>query len=201
MRPDFVGFPKLFRMRRECIVTEKIDGTNASVLITDSGDIHAGSRTRWITPQDDNYGFAKWVESNRDELMKLGTGLHFGEWWGSGCQRGYGLKNGEKRWSLFNVARWCLAGEEPQRIPTADPRIEKYQQVLPECCHLVPILYRGLFDTAKVEESLEELRVNGSKAAPGFSRPEGVVCFHVAGNFGMKVTLEKDGEPKTLSSK
>jgi hypothetical protein len=129
--------------------------------------------------------------------MGLGIGTHFGEWWGSGCQRGYGLKNGEKRWSLFNVARWCLADQEPQRIPNPDPRIEKYQQRLPACVNLVPVLFRGLFDTARVDEALEELRVNGSKASPGFLKPEGVVVYHVAGNFGFKATLEKDSEPKS----
>jgi len=46
-------------------------------------------------------------------------------------------------------------------------------------------------------QALAELRANGSKAAPGFMRPEGVVCFHVAGNFGFKTTLEKDAERKS----
>lgn len=196
---QFVEFPKMARLRRECIITEKIDGTNSSVCITEDGQLLAGSRTRWITPQDDNYGFARWVEDHRGELMGLGVGVHFGEWWGSGCQRGYDLQKGEKRWSLFNVARWCLASEEPQRIPTADPRIEKYQQPLPACCHLVPVLFRGLFDTARVDEAMELLRTNGSLASPGFMKPEGVVCFHVAGNCGFKTTLEKDQEWKGKS--
>lgn len=195
--PEFVEFPKIARLRRECIITEKIDGTNASIRITEEGEMLVGSRTRWITPQDDNYGFARWVEEHREELMKLGKGTHFGEWWGSGCQRGYGLKNGEKRWSLFNVARWCLADQEPQRIATADPRIEKYQERLPACCHLVPVLFRGLFDTARVDEALADLRLNGSKASPGFMKPEGVVCYHVAGNVGFKTTLEKDDGHKS----
>jgi hypothetical protein len=194
---EFVEFPKMARLSRECIVTEKIDGTNACIKITEDGGFLTGSRTRWITPSDDNYGFSRWAHGNKNQLMKLGPGTHFGEWWGSGCQRGYGLSNGEKRWSLFNVARWCLAGEEPQRIPTADPRIEKYQQVLPECCHLVPVLYRGIFDTFHVENALSVLKVFGSKASPGFMRPEGVVCYHVAGNIGFKKTIEKDDEYKS----
>lgn len=193
----FVEFPKLARLSRECIITEKIDGTNAQVYIGDDGEFLVGSRSRWITPQDDNYGFAKWAHDHREELMQLGPGRHFGEWWGSGCQRGYGLLNGEKRWSLFNVARWCLAGEEPQRIPTADPRAEKYQEALPACCHLVPVLFRGMFETSRVDIAIHELRTNGSKAAPGFMKPEGVICFHVAANIGFKKTIEKDEAPKS----
>ena len=194
---EFVEFPKMARLSRECIVTEKIDGTNACIKITEDGLFLTGSRTRWITPDDDNYGFSRWAHGNKNQLMRLGPGTHFGEWWGSGCQRGYGLSNGEKRWSLFNVARWCLAGQEPQRIPTGDPRIEKYQDVLPECCHLVPVLYRGVFETVQIENALSVLRVFGSKAAPGFMRPEGVVCYHIAGNIGFKKTIEKDEEYKS----
>jgi hypothetical protein len=58
---EFQEFPKIARLSREIIITEKIDGTNAQILITEEGDFLIGSRTRWITPQDDNYGFAKWA--------------------------------------------------------------------------------------------------------------------------------------------
>lgn len=199
------------RLSRECIITEKIDGTNASVYISegfeDAGNpdskiiacfdglaIRAGSRTRWITPSDDNFGFAQWVSDNAAELVKLGPGHHFGEWWGQGIQRKYGMS--EKRWSLFNVSRWALHGTEPNQIPTADPRIVKMQDVLPPCCHLVPVLYRGEFCTREVAECLYDLKVGGSQAAPGFPKPEGVVVYHVAGNIGFKKTIEKDDEPK-----
>ena len=83
----------------------------------------------------------------------------------------------------------------------ADPRIEKYQDVLPECIGLVPILYRGIFDTAKVDEVLNDLKVNGSYASKGFMRPEGVVVFHIAGNVGFKRTLENDDIPKNQINK
>ena len=124
--------------------------------------------------------------------MTLGPGRHFGEWWGSGCQRGYDLPKGEKRFSLFNVARWCLHGDTPQQIPTADPRIVKMQDVLAPCVGLVPVLWRGRFDDLDLDAVLADLRQNGSKAAPGYLSPEGVVIFHVAANIGFKKTLEKD---------
>jgi hypothetical protein len=197
---EFVAFPKMARLSRTMIVTEKIDGTNAQVFITEDGDLFAGSRTRWITPQNDNFGFAAWVEGNREELLQLGPGRHFGEWWGSGIQRGYGLTKGEKRFSLFNVVRWCLHGKTPGRIETADQRTEKYQEVLPECCGLVPVLYRGAFSTLECENALYDIATQGSVAAPGFMDPEGIVAFHVAGNVGFKKTLERDDTPKTLQA-
>jgi hypothetical protein len=215
---DFNEFPKMGRLSRECIVTEKIDGTNAQILIVElpdeecipahslglfdlGGKIHymaAGSRTRWITPQDDNFGFAAWAAKNFDQLKTLGAGRHFGEWWGAGIQRKYGLP--ERRLSLFNVSRWCLHGTEPQRILSADPRTVKMQDVLPACVGLVPVLYRGVFTTDAVEATLTDLRTSGSKAAPSFMDPEGVVCFHTAANVGFKKTLDKDGVPKSLQS-
>lgn len=194
----FAEFPKMARLSREVIITEKIDGTNAQILITPEGEIKAGSRNRWITPQSDNFGFATWVEAHKEELLHLGPGRHFGEWWGSGIQRGYGLTKGEKRLSLFNVARWCLHGEQPQVIPTSNPLVEKFQDVLPPCVGLVPILYRGIFSTGIADAVICDLSETGSVAAPGFMNPEGIVVFHVAGNVGFKKTLENDGIPKSL---
>lgn len=194
---DFQGFPKMARLSREIIITEKIDGTNAQILITEDGQILAGSRTKWITPQDDNFGFARWVDENKQELLKLGAGRHFGEWWGSGIQRNYNLPKGEKRLSLFNVGRWCLHGTKPQLIPSMDPRIIKYQEELPNCVGLVPILYRGDFDTLKINKALKDLIKNGSYASRGFNNPEGIVIFHIAGNVGFKKTILHDEVPKT----
>lgn len=173
----FEQFDKIPRLKRGCVITEKIDGTNAQIHITEEGEFFVGSRTRYINSKDDNYGFAKWAEVHREELMQLGPGRHFGEWWGSGCQRGYGLQNGEKRFSLFNVGRWK-------------------DQPLPSCVSLVPVLYEGPFSSDIVDQILEDLRLNGSKAAPGFMKPEGIIVFHAAARSMFKVTVEKDEEPK-----
>lgn len=193
---EFVEFAKMPRLMREIIVSEKIDGTNACVGITDYGELFAGSRSRWITPKDDNFGFAAWVQAHRDELLTLGPGRHFGEWWGAGIQRRYGQT--EKRLSLFNVSRWALHGTEPKQVATADPRVMKTQDVLPPCCGLVPVMYQGPFDMAAVDACIERLRLTGSVAAPGFPKPEGVVVFHTASNVGFKCTLEHDEKPKAL---
>lgn len=197
---QFLEFAKMPRLSREVIITEKIDGTNAQILITESGQMFVGSRTRWITPENDNFGFAKWCEANRAELMKLGTGRHYGEWWGNGIQRHYGMK--DKRLSLFNVSRFCLDGETPERIETNNPMDEpKMQSVLPSCVGLVPVIARGVFTTDLVERALQKLRDHGSVASPGFANPEGVVVFHIAGGLGFKKTLEKDEVPKSMNGK
>lgn len=201
---EFLEFPKIGRLKRDMVITEKIDGTNAQVLITmptagvedanviaRNGDVSsptygfvilAGSRNRYITPTDDNFGFAKWVQANADELWSLGEGRHFGEWWGQGIQRGYGLK--EKRFSLFNVNRWQSDGN-------GQPR--------PACCHVVPVLKRWTFDTSVIDAVITDLAAHGSYAAQGFMKPEGIIVYQMATRTMFKRTLDKDDEPKSLA--
>lgn len=193
----FNEFAKIGRLNRQCTVTEKIDGTNGSIFIGENGEFLTGSRTRWITPGDDNYGFSKWANEHKEELLKLGEGTHYGEWWGSGIQRNYGLTKDDKRFSLFNTMRWCLFGETPKLI-SIDPKtkIEKHQKVLPQCCGLVPILYEGIFDTCIIKGLLKTMAEQGSMAVKGFMKPEGIVIYHKSANVYFKVTIEKDDEYK-----
>jgi len=178
---EFVAFPKIARLSREVVITEKIDGTNGVICIGEDGGFHVGSRTRWLNAETgDNDGFLLWALTHKDELMRLGPGTHFGEWWGSGIQRGYGLVKGEKRFSLFNVHRWSD------------------DSVRPACCSVVPVLHRGVFDSTDAMNALHILKRDGSKAAPGFMRPEGIVIFHTAGGYMFKKTIEKDEQPKGL---
>lgn len=177
---EFEAFQKIPRLSRECTITEKIDGTNACILIGENGEFLTGSRTRWITPEDDNFGFSRWAHENKDELLKLGIGRHFGEWWGSGIQRKYGIT--EKRFSLFNVSKW---NDDAAR---------------PSCCHVVPMLFNGLFTTAETDKALLSLKVNGSYAAEGFNNPEGIIIYHHAANLYFKKTLSKDEEWKGKQS-
>lgn len=187
--PPFQDFQKIPRLFRDCVVTEKIDGTNASVVITEDGQIRAGSRTRYIYPNKpkaegqkraevtDNYGFAAWVEAHKEELLRLGKGRHFGEWYGKGINRNYGIE--EKRFALFNTS-----------VDRA---------ILPNCVGVVPVLYTGPFDLVAIREVMDGLRKNGSVAVPGWLKPEGVVVFHVAAGKLFKATLESDGKPKGVT--
>lgn len=204
---EFTEFDKISRLNREVMVTEKIDGTNGQVHIrlAEGSElemgydtqievdglpcyIRAGSRNRWVLylGSDDNSGFGRWVHQHAHELAALGAGAHFGEWWGLGIQRKYGVP--EKRWSLFNVGRWVQEGSMP------GPMGEK-QSYAPKCCHVVPVIGIGTgFDI--VYQSIEKLKAEGSVAAPGFMKPEGVVAFHTHSRTLFKMTIEKDTEHK-----
>jgi len=212
---DFQKFPKIARFNRDVIVTEKIDGTNAQILILSGHDdvpnslavgdwdewgIWAGSRNRWLTPENDNHGFAKWVAANKEDLIAhLGPGIHYGEWWGQGIQRRYGLDH--KRFSLFNVIRWNpdmyhQFKTEPWIASIGKkggPEQPKPFMAPPDCCHVVPVMGVAPLTAFNQEYFLRTLFLNGSQAAPGFARPEGIVIYHTQGHILFKATLDDDG--------
>ena len=181
----FRAWPKIPRLENEVYhITEKIDGTNAAIIIqpwlSDDSQpipieevnteeecygIWAQSRTRLITPEDDNFGFAKWVKANAEQLIAdLGVGYHYGEWWGNGIQRGYGLE--ERRFSLFN--------------PT------KYSSV----CHNIPEILT--VDIMPDDHTLKHLLVtHGSYIVPGYMRPEGLVIYAEKAKTYWKVIIDK----------
>ena len=179
---EFRMFPKIPRLNRNMVITEKIDGTNGCIVILDDGSVMAQSRNRFVTSSADNQGFAKWVEANKEKLVELlGPGYHYGEWWGSGIQCGYGLTKGEKFFSLFNDARW--SGIDFSAVPGLG---------------VVPVLWRGPFDTAKIASTLTLLGAMGSIAMPGYPKPEGIVIWHEHARQLFKVTLDNDEVPKSL---
>jgi hypothetical protein len=239
---DFTPFKKIPRLNRDIVITEKIDGTNAQLFIEEwgvdapgaderDGDalckfvggntpayrFMVGSRSRWVVPERDNAGFARWAFDNAEELIKLlGVGRHFGEWWGQKIQRTYGLT--EKKFSLFNVTRWGARAkfEDPRCVSRTDVVEHKFHkgQKMCQCCEdqnaldaevggvqlrSVPLLYHGPWfheGTWTPAATIEELRKRGSSAAPGYMDPEGIVVFHEASGELFKVTIKNDEKPK-----
>lgn len=173
----FKAFPKIPRIENEKYhFTEKIDGTNACIIILpyaeedetqrvfiDNGmTIRCQSRTRLITPEEDNFGFARWVYENGTELTSLGLGYHYGEWWGKGIQRGYNME--EKVFSLF-----------------------LYEHELP-----TPLVRRvPKLDVNSIEEAKKFLLTNGSVAAPGWTKPEGAVMYCEQTKQHYKIIIDK----------
>ncbi len=178
--PEFKSWNKISRLSNETVtITEKIDGTNALLCIRD-GVLYTGSRNKWITPLDDNAGFSRWAEEHKSDLLQLGEGYHYGEWYGKGIQRGYGLK--EKRLALFYLSN--------------------KDKILPTCCELVPTL--GIYNIKPLKSQEEEtfdaivysciykLKCRGSIAAIGYMKPEGIIVqFHDSGK-RYKILCEND---------
>lgn len=198
---EFKAFEKINSLRKvEMAITQKIHGTNAQVFIIPATpetvnpievdgqlfELRCGSRTRWIYPGDDNYGFAAFVDQHKEEFVrKLGVGQHFGEWAGLGINSGEGLD--KKVFVLFDFWKY-----PPERE-------------LPPGCVVVPVLYKGPFDLEKIEEVMTDLKTNGSKLVPGFMRPEGIVINTMGARlkkvFEAEETQWKRGDEKAKAIK
>lgn len=157
--------------------------------------VGAQSRKRLITPGSDNYGFARYVWENAGTLVELlGSGRHYGEWWGQGIQRRYGMSR--KVFSLFNTHRWGPAIRDASGEP--HPFGDKGRAI---GLDVVPVLYVGSFRSDAVAETLDQLCADGSYAARRygvkFDDPEGVIVYHQELRANLKAFCENDDIPKS----
>lgn len=150
---EFKAWPKIPRGSGEhLVVTEKIDGTNSCVIVQGGEVVGTQSRKRMISPGDDNYGFAAWVETHKEEFAAMGDGYTYGEWAGPGINgNNHALE--EKTLFLFNTDRWG-----PHNPNT------------PKCCKVVPIIFEG--DELDIETLMSDLK----KSATTYE-PEGLVVY------------------------
>jgi hypothetical protein len=207
---EFEKWPSIPRWANDTItITEKIDGTNAAVIIlpyhvdhepliqdgyakawgpydaqvSDLVTFAVQSRKRFIKPgkDTDNAGFAGWAFERAPEFIStLGYGKHYGEWWGRGIQRGYDLDH--KKFSLFS----------PWRYDTVD--VSKVENL-----DIVPTLFSGGVEGyLAISIILATLEKEGSKAAPGFMRPEGLIVQSALTGAKYKAFTWDDGIPKSL---
>lgn len=216
----FEAWPKTPRLSNGGVtITEKIDGTNACVVIMpvagvaawglsaeDRGGVQwaytgegkpkylvgAQSRKRLIFPDADNAGFARWVFDHTEELAELlGPGRHFGEWWGQGIQRGYDMDR--KVFSLFNTHRW-------QKVVSERP--DWWDRAGAINLDIVPVLHIGRFSDLVVQDTLDSLREEGSvatlKYGIRFMRPEGIIIRHRDLGGNLKAFVENDDVPKSV---
>lgn len=164
---EFKAYPKTQRLSNEIItISEKIDGSNG-VLYVDhtSRTVMAGSRSRWLeddgTKSWDNHGFGAWVKENEEKLLNLPEGYHYGEWYGKGINRNYGLK--DRRFMLFNLDRYIRFFDETDLPKELEPET-------------VVALLTGDEDLHDQLECIQtSLKENGSLHVPGFKSTEGII--------------------------
>lgn len=187
---QFKGWGSTPRWHKGLTITEKIDGTNACVVIYD-GQVKAQSRKRMITPDDDNFGFAKWVYDNAGVLMDtLGYGYHYGEWFGEGIQKNpLGIEG--KRFALFHATKY-----------TED---NGYELNKVDGLETVPLLHWGPCDLFTIPQIMTDLdsygsNVKGAKLiAQGYdfepdehAAAEGIIVWHKETQQKYKILLEDD---------
>lgn len=153
---QFKGWGSTTRENKNKTITEKLDGTNACIVAQD-GKVQAQSRKRMITPDDDNYGFARWVYNNAGALLDtLGYGYHYGEWYGEGIQKNpLGIEG--KRFALFHATKYTEAnGFDLERVDGLET---------------VPLLHHGQCGVWTIPNIIQDLYTYGSKVKGAKAEP------------------------------
>ena len=159
-------------------VPAKMDDYSGVTRRTEVWRVWAQNQTRPLSRHHDMSGLAAWVEDHARELVAtLGPGVHSGTWWGYKIRRGYGLPVGDRRFSLFNTARWRYL--DGSQVPGL---------------YCVPILWQGLLtpEGLVTPETLrhEKLGMKESLAVPGYEHPQGVILYHHDGNMMFQYLFE-----------
>lgn len=146
-------------------------------------DVRAGSRSRWlgVGKSQDNFGFARWVQDNANALaLILGPGDHWGEYFGAGIQRTYGLKG--KHFAVFNTQRFNT--ERTDIVAVGAPGWEM------ALVNVVPVLYEGE-SLECIRTEFDVLRHTGSRVN-GWQKPEGVCIYQCNSRQVFKLTYEHE---------
>ena len=198
--PSFSSIERLENIY--CVISEKIDGTNGLIEIqnkannsnTGSMIVKFGSRNRYISFSDDNAGFANFFrhyekkfknmakeiiassyneDSQTDEIPTENYPLRiYGEWFGKGIQRGYGLDDKYfMPFSSFYAEHMIKAGIPNIMMPN--------------------IMYTGKFSLEVVDNCMNCL-TSGSfhNLITNYDNPEGIVIYFPKYNFRLKQTFE-----------
>jgi hypothetical protein len=82
----------------------KLHGTNAAIQCHQDGRVIAQSRTAELSVGNDNAGFARWVEENKDKWNLKNNHIVYGEWIGPGIQKGVAVSTLPKKcFAVFAV--------------------------------------------------------------------------------------------------
>lgn len=132
---NYRRWPELFAPGAQCYITEKIHGTNARFIWT-GGELHIGTRTRWLNP-----GAHVWSRAAEQESWIVGVcernpdTLFVGEVFGQVQDLKYGMTKGGVALRIFDA--WKPGGAW---LP--------YQSLLEAVGaeHLAPLIFSGGFD-------------------------------------------------------
>ena len=156
--------------------TVKIHGTNAGIGISEADGVWAQSRTRVITPDNDNYNFAGWVRDNKAMLEPLlrqmaahfnvNLNTHnfycFGEFFGDKIQKNVAVHGLPKSFAMLDVA--SCDRQEMKEAANGNYRCQWYDVsetkfALPEC----RVFNIGQFETFQLVVPIHALDRRTSK--------------------------------------
>lgn len=126
----------------------KLHGTNGGVRVNNDGTVVAQSRSRDLTPEDDNAGFAAWVAQTADAwsldprvFIDISHITYFGEWAGKGIQKNDAVTRlDDKYFFVFAIQIDDRVYTDPNYIETAIPDLD-HVIVLPWYNHELTAVY------------------------------------------------------------
>lgn len=165
----------------------KLHGTNAGIRIV-SQRLFPQSRSRVLTPKEDNYGFAAWVLQHRDYFAELPNGTLYGEWFGQGIQSKVAASRVKgKHFAPFQF-------RFPNGTCVNEPQILMPLLEMPLTCHPLPWLGDAFVvdfrnpDLAKAEALMAQVEavdpfIRDTFGIEGLG--EGIVCYPTNGMFDL----------------
>lgn len=205
----------------------KLHGTNAGIRIH-NGEVIPQSRTQFISVNNDNAGFAKWVESSKDFWSKISYSDEitvFGEWCGPGIMKGTAINQvANKLFVVFAI----MVGDAQIEKEDFNPLIVEPEEIksilgnLPSDVHVLPWYDSGFsvdFLNSDLQVLVNQLNEEVAKVEPedpwvkstfGISgTAEGIVYYptiegkvwrKLFSNFAFKAKGEKHKVTKTKES-
>lgn len=182
----------------ECYVFPKIDGTNASLWISD-GKLQAGSRTRHLTLEKDNAGFLAWALQQKniiDYLTENPTHRLYGEWLVPHSLKTYR----ESAWRKFYVFDVAIAKQSEDILHEGDDKFKflHYQVYKPlleshGIDYIPPI---SIITNANYEQLVNQLMKNVFLIEDGKGQGEGIVLK----NYDFRNTYNRQTWAKIVTS-
>lgn len=220
MSLDFKAWPKIARWKRDIILTEKIDGTNASIWIDrftreelEEMDSQAPNRQQELSVLAESGKAVELESGDGDVIHYVRAGSRTGFIWPGKDNHGFAAWVWDHAAELTRLGPGSHYGEwygsKIQRTYGMNQKrfalfnVSRWSGVLgdqepPSCCDVVPVLYKGPMTLVHGEDAvdfwLRKLAYAGSEVegGHGFKQPEGIIIFHTAGQTLSKVTIDGD---------
>lgn len=211
----FKAWPKTPRLYRDVVITEKIDGTNACVVVADPYQVYRVSPGDYRVAELEQFGEHRvspsvatvftergplmvWVQSRKSLITLDRDNFGFAAWVADNADTlvadlGQGRHYGE--WWGHKIQRGYRRDDRSFSLFAAE-RWGEEPGFTTQGLEVVPTLSVGTMSDVLVSSALAYLREEGSVAAPGFMDPEGICVYHTASETAFKVTLKDDEAPK-----
>lgn len=173
----------------DCFIFPKIDGTNASVWLS-NGEVQAGSRNRHLSLEKDNAGFLEWVlqQENIKEYLEANPKHRlYGEWLVPHSLKTY-REDAWKKFYVFDVAKDYEEGLEYFHYDSYKILLENYGiDYIPPICTAT---------NASYEQLVNQLMKNVFLIEDGKGVGEGIVLK----NYGYKNKFGRTTFAKIVTS-